>query len=877
MLRHQRAVQALLVLFLLSGAVSLVYETIWARQLRLVLGASQLAVAIVLAAFMAGLALGGLAAARWAGRAPRPLLAYALLEAFIGAYALALPWLLNLATPLYLAWYGALTPEPALAGAMQFGLLGGLLLPPAAAMGATLPLAARFAAGRWPQAGREVGRLYGANTLGATLGAALAGFLLLPWLGVAATTWAAAGLSTLLALAAGGLAAASRPLPPPAPIPLQLRGQPPAQLPALLAVAGLGGGAALLCEVAWFRLLTLILGGSAYAFSIMLLAFLLGIGLGGWAGGAAADRSLAKGGRPRVLGHLAGLQMLLALLCWGAMFLYAELPLSFVWLYDHLASQRPWLLWPGQALLALAVMLPPALLMGASFPYLVRAAAGPPEGLSRPVGLIYGVNTLGALAGAALGGLLLLPALHIRGTVLAAALVNLAAALIAGLCLLAASRAQRLRAAALTLACGLLAALLLLVRPPWDPLLMTAGLYRYVGMLSDRSREGVLAFAVQPYDLLFYQEGPSAVITVGRHRITHHLWLATNGKVDASSHADLKTQVLLGHLPLLFRPQSRRVLVIGLGSGITAGAVTLHRAPRRIEVVEIEPAAAAASRLFADYNHRYFDDPRLRLHLNDARHHLLLCPDGAYDLISSEPSNPWLSGVSNLFTAEFFALGRRKLAPGGVWAQWLHTYAMTGRDLRSLLATFADAFAHARLFRVNESDLILLGSDAPLPLSARALQASLSRRPAVAEELAAVEVLEATDLLGLYQMDRPRLLALGRGVPRNTDDNLLIEYSAPLHLYEETAPDNARLLLSAAEIPVQAVEGVAGLKRLATAFALSDGDLRRALATIEIAARRDPRDPGIEVLRRAYQRQAREQQGRMKGRPAARPGAPPGP
>lgn len=861
MIRHQRAVQALVLLFLLSGAVCLVYETLWVRQLRLILGAGQLAVATVLAAFMAGLALGGLAAARWAGRAPRPLVAYAVLEGFIGAYALGFPWLLELATSLYLAWYRALAPGPALAAVLQFGLLGGLLLPPAAAMGATLPLAARFAAGLWSSAGREVGRLYGANTLGATLGAALAGFVLLPRLGVAATNWLAVGLSGLLALAAGALAAASRPLPPTAPVPLALRSQPPAQMPALLVVAGLCGGAALLCEVAWTRLLTLILGGSAYAFSIMLLAFLLGIGLGGWAGGVAADRGLATGGRVRVLSHLAGLQMLLALFCWGAMFLYAELPLTFVWLYDRLAAQHPWLLWPSQALLALAVMLPPALIMGASFPYLVRAAAGPPAALSRPVGLIYGVNTLGALTGAALGGLWLLPALHIRGTVLAAALVNLAAALIAAFCLLAAARGLRVRGLALGLGSLLLAGLLLLLRPPWDPLLMTAGLYRYVGLLSDRSREGALAYAVRPFRLLFYEEGRSAVITVGRNGLTKNLWLATNGKVDASSQADLKTQLLLGHLPMLFRPQARRVLVIGLGSGITVGAVTLHPEPESIAVAEIEPAAVAASRLFADYNRRYFDDPRVRLHLNDARHHLLLCPDGAFDLISSEPSNPWLSGVSNLFTAEFFALGRRKLAPGGLWAQWLHTYAMTPRDLRSLLATFAQTFAFARLFRVNESDLIILGSDAPLPLSERALARELRRLPAMAGELSTVGVLRAADLLGLYQMDRPRLLALGQGLPRNTDDNLLVEYSAPLHLYQETSPDNARLLLGAAEIPVSAVEGVAGLKRLATAFALSDWDMRRALATIEIAARRAPHDPDIEVLRQAYQRQDRQPPG----------------
>jgi spermidine synthase len=856
MLRHRRSVQALLVIFLLSGATSLIYETIWARQLHLVFGTSQLAISTLLAAFMAGLALGGFGAARWAGRVRRPLIAYAWLEAAIGAYALVFPWLLELATPLYLWLFRALEPGPTLFAFWQFLLLGLLLLPPTICMGATLPLLARFATSRPQEAGYQVGRLYGVNTLGAVLGAGLAGFVLLPGLGLMASNWTAAAANGLLALAALALAAGSASPPAPA----LAGGEEPRTkgLAALLLVAGLSGFAALLCELAWFRLLTLILGGSAYAFSIMLLAFLLGIGLGGWAGGWAADKALAGGGRARVLAQLACLHLGVAALVWAAMFLYGELPYGFVWLYTRLEAQ-PWLLWPAKLGMSLAVMLPPALLMGASFPYLVRAAAGRVSALSRTVGHIYGVNTLGALLGAAAGGMLLLPGLAIVGSVTLAAAINLAAAMIA-LGLLAAARRPRAgRLAWAALAICLAGVALFFWRPPWNPILMTSGMYRYVYEMPERSRRGMRIFAITPFELLYYQEGLSSVVSVAKNRATGNIWLAHNGKVDASTNVDMKTQVLLAHLPLAFRPGAKRLMVIGLASGITAGSAALHKGPERIDLVEIEPATVAASRFFEDYNHRPLDDPRVKLLLGDARNRLLLASDGSYDLISSEPSNPWISGVSNLFTKEFFELGAKKLAPGGVWAQWLHSYGMSGRDLRSLLTTFAGVYKHAGLFRVSDSDLILLGSQAPLELDAAKLAGVLAASQAVADDLAIVGVLSGIDLVAMYQMGRDSLLKLGGQVPVNTDDNMLIEYSAPRNLYRDTTDANSRLLLDAAEIPLGAVRGAAGLKRLATAYALGDWNMSRALQTIEAARRLAPGDPSIKRLRAAYMAKALRQ------------------
>ena len=864
MLPHGQVIRALIPLFFASGTTSLVYETLWARQLHLVFGTSQLAICTVLAAFMAGLALGGLSAARWAERVRQPLLVYAALEAVIGIYAIGFPFLLKLVTPLHLAFWQAVEPQPVVFGAFQFVLLTIALLPPTLCMGATLPLLARFISAHTDEMGYHIGRLYGVNTLGAVLGTALAGFVLLPRLGLSLTTWWAAGANGLLAVAAVWLALSSQPVEP---ISIQAQGSADKGHPhsyALFAVAWLSGFSSLACEVAWFRLLTLVLGGSAYAFSVMLLAFLLGIGLGGWAGGWAADRSFRCGGKAQVLRHLAVIQIGIAVLAWAAMYAYGELPFSFVWLYTQVEQieMTPSLLWPATVLLALAVMLPATLLMGATFPYLVRAATGTSSSLSRLVGHLYGSNTCGAIAGVVSGGLFLLPTVHIRGTVLVALSCNLVAAGVASWAVFwatlpATGWTRPIRGLGWGLGIASVIFLIHQYKPPWNPLLMTSGMYQYVAAMDDRSREGLLDFSVRPFELVSYDEGLSSIVTVARNRSDGNLWLANNGKIDASMPGDMATQVLLAHIPLLFRPQAERVLVIGLASGITAGCVTLHPVLSQIDIVELEPAVVTASHEFDAYNHQPLDDARVRLFINDARNYLLLTADHTYDLVISEPSNPWLSGVSNLFTREFFLLGKQKLKPNGIWGQWIQTYGMSPAEVRSLLATFADIYTYVRLFRIDEADVVLIGSDAPLPLQASRIRGTLFANNAVAAELKALDYNRAEDLLSLYQFSRGPLMQIAGAVERNTDDNMRIEYAAPLHLHRDTNDANSELLQSVAELPWEAVEGREQLVALAEAYAAYDWSWRRTLATIQHAATLYPNDSRIPELFRVYERQAR--------------------
>jgi spermidine synthase len=852
-LRRDRALLALYPLFFLSGATGLTYQTLWARQLHLVFGTSTFAITTVLAAFMGGLAIGGFAMGRHADRARAPLALYGWFEIGIGLYALLFPPLLVALTPLHLGLWRALQPPVVLFGAWQFVVVGALLLVPTAMMGATLPLLARFATDRVSAAGDRVGTLYALNTAGAVAGTWLCGFVLLPILGLSLTTWAAAITNLLLgaaALWAHQIARGSELVGP-------TEDQPDPNFdPRGLAVAvaaGLGGFAALTYEVAWTRVLGLMLGASVYAFSLMLLAFLIGIAGGGWLGGRLADAALGSYGQRGLLGVLAGVQIGVGLLSYATLQLFPELPFVYVWLYDAFgASGSPLLLWSASMALAVLVMTPPAVLMGAAFPLAVRAVVGRGEALGGPVGRIYGFNTLGSVAGAALAGFVFLPYLAIHGTVVLAVIVNLAAgALLLGW--VAWSRRARLELGLLGAVAALAVALIAVAVAPSRvedtqrrQLLMTAGMYKYVSDLADRTRAGIIRYTVDQYDLLYYREGLSSVVTVARNRETGNIWLANNGKVEASTTVDMPTQVLVSLLPFLYAERPDEVLVIGLASGITAGSVTRISEVGALHVVELEPAIEQAARFFDEQNHRVLDDPRTRLWFNDGRNHLLLAPPGSYDVVISEPSNPWISGVSNLFTREFLRMGKERLAPGGVWAQWVQMYGMDRGDLCSLLATFADVYPHVALFMtVEDADLVMLGSSRPLPADPAVIRAALARHPGMAAELGRVGLDEPIRLLSAWQMGRGGIVDMCAGTPLNTDDNMRVEYGAPLNLHRSTAAENVERLLAFAELPAAVVEPVERLALAREYLSRADFDrgLGAALAAIEASG--DPRFAAI--------------------------------
>ena len=803
----ERPFLPLLVLFFLSGATGLLYEVLWMRRLTLVFGATQLAIATVLAAFMAGLAIGALAGGRVADGRSDLLRLYGLLEVGIGVYAVLFPWLVAAATGLY---RGMVEPEAVHFWSSQLVhlvMMGALLVVPTAAMGATLPLLVRWAAGRLSRVGRRTGLLYGFNTAGAVVGTACTGFVLLPQLGVRTTELWAAVANLLVGVVALGWAMKERSAGKPQVIDdtadraeqaelLELTPDPDLDgprrakmIPVVLGALAVSGACSMVYEVAWSRFLALILGSSVYAFTLMLVAFLVGTASGALAGSALVGR---PGVRP--MRWLAISLAAAGVSAWATNQLFQFMPFWYVDLYAALGEADE-LLFAAQGLLACLVMTPTTFCIGLAFPFGIAVIAGRADAVGRDVSRLYVFNTVGAVVGSLAAGFVLLPRLGIQETLLVAVIADLGLAIVVVL----ARAAKWLRRLVPASAVGALLVAAVLVRPPWDPLLMSAGMYKYVSDLSDYSHEAVRNYAVSDFELLYYAEGTTSVVTVARSLGSGNIWLANNGKVDASSQEDLRTQVLLAHLPMAASPDAKSVLVVGLASGITAGSVTLHPGLERIDILEIEPAVVVASHYFDQYNHRPLADPRVQMIENDARNHLVLY-DGTYDVIINEPSNPWITGVSNLFTLEYLELGRSRLAPDGIFCQWLQIYGMGADDMRSLVRTFSEVFPSVLMYRsVDDSDVLLLGSRASLGMEVSPMPDWFDGP--IGADLARIDVREPYDVLSYQQADRDDLVELAGDVGLNTDDNVRIEFSAPLFLHYATSDHNSELLTEASSGP----------------------------------------------------------------------------
>jgi spermidine synthase len=756
---------------LLSGAAGLAYQILWTRQLTLVLGHTVAAVSTVLAAFMGGLGLGHLLAARSVDRLDRRALArlYAALEGGIAVLGLLLLALVRL-------------PLPASSGLrFAFGALA--VLVPATLMGATLPALAALARPAPTRLGAAAGGLYAANTAGAVLGSLATALALLPWLGVRRSTVAAA----LLNLAAAGLAWWWARWAPPTPSAARgakkesaARLRPAEALPAsaVLMVLALSGLGALADEVAWTRALILLIGPTAYAFAFIVASVIAGLAVGSALAARWAD-GLARPGRALGLVQLAAAASSVALV--GVL---GHLPMRAAALVRAHADDMGRLM-ALQFASVFLLLLAPSALFGAAFPLAVRILGQDRGRAGEALGRAGAANTAGAIAGALLAGFVALPALGLRRSLLAAAATHA----LAGLVAFVPARqggARWLAAAAVTLAAWAAPR----VAPPWDAALLAGGPYKYALYASAEEMEEELRSG----ELVFYRDGSAATVSV--KRLGGSLSLSVDGKVDATNTADMLTQRLLAHLPLLLHGAPQEVLVIGLGSGVTAGSALTHPV-RSVEVVEISREVVEAARLFRRANRNALEDARLRVVVGDGRHHLQTASH-AYDVIISEPSNPWMAGVANLFSRDFFALGRSRLAPGGLFCQWAHAYNMSPRDLRVVAGSFTDVFPAAALFVVNEGDVLLVGARDAFPAPApEALGARLARAE-VQADLAEVGVRTPFGLAILHALSGEALRAWAADAPRHTDDRPVLEFSAPRFLHADTAEENRRIIGEAA-------------------------------------------------------------------------------
>lgn len=717
----------LALLLLVSGTCAVVYQTAWLRLLRLIFGASTAASAAVLAIFMGGLGLGAWLFGRRADRSRQALELYALLEIGVALLAAASPLLIDLAA----AAYRGLGGTPALGfwpgTALRLLLTALVIGPPAVLMGGTLPAAVRAGVGDDDRGRRALGLLYGINTLGAVLGALGTTFFAIEFLGTRKTIWIAALVNLLLAMAARALARADRrSLELPAEAAIAPEGgatapdsiEPSPWFGLGLLAAAVSGFVFFLMELVWYRMLGPILGGSSYTFGLILAIALLGIGLGGLLYG------FGERARRPTLASFAGSCALEALAI-AVPFALGDRIAFLAYHLRPLGAAGFGGLAAGWLAVTALVVLPAAIVAGYQFPLLVALAGAGRRHVGREVGLTYAWNTAGAILGSLAGGFGLLPLLSAPGA------WKLAVLLLALLALLAALAAVSLfgegpRRAVLPAAVAVAAAALLGATGP-------TAVWRHNGIGAGRGDLG----AASPNELraalartrgsrLWEEDGRESSVALMRGE--QGLAFYVNGKSDGSARGDAPTQVMGGLVGAALHPEPRSALVIGLGTGSTAGWLAAVDSIERVEVVELEPAITEVARQCAAVNRGCLANPKVRIEIADGRE-MLLTSRNQYDIIFSEPSNPYRAGISSLFTREFYQAAARSLAPGGYFLQWLQGYDVDATVVRTAYATLSSVFPLVESWEIQSGDLLLVASAAPRAHDLDRLRQRLGQEP----------------------------------------------------------------------------------------------------------------------------------------------------
>jgi spermidine synthase len=757
-----RLLPALLVLFLGSGCSALIYEIVWFQLLELVIGSSAISLGLLLATFMGGLCLGSLAMPRIVSARRHPLRAYALMEFGIGAMGIAVLFGIPSISGAYAAGFA-----PGLPGfLLRATVCAVLMVPPTILMGATLPVIARWVEDV-PQGTSWLGFFYGVNTVGAVFGCILAGFYLLRVHDLATATFWAAGMNA--AVGTIGLVLAKRfPYRPPSGDP-GTPDRPPGARTVWIAIA-ISGMTALGAEVVWTRLLSLLLGGTVYTFSIILAVFLVGLGAGSGAG-ALLSRVVA---RPRTA--LAWCQLLLAFgIAWASYAIARSLP---YWPIRPTESTSPFLTFQVDLVRCLWAILPASCLWGASFP-LALAAASSSRDKGRMVGEVYAANTLGAIAGAIASGVLVIPLIGTHG----AQRLLIALSVLSAIVLFSSpgrssemeGGRDRRRLFGRAFAVRLLAAAAVAGALAWSVVPIPPGVIAY--------GRNFITYSNMP-NFLYRGEGMSASIAVSEWPSgvrNFHI----SGKVEASTEAqDMRLQRMLADIPALIHPDPRSVLVIGFGAGVTAGSFVPFREIERIVICEIDPLIPrVVSKFFEAENYFVAAEPRAEILPDDARHFLLTTQE-KFDIITSDPIHPWVKGAAVLSTREYFELIKRSLKPGGIVTQWVPLYESGEETVKSELSTFFEAFPEGTIWGNSIEgegyDLVLLGQPGGTRIDVDRILDRLHREDysLVAQSLRDAGFPSALELLATYAGCAQDLRSWLGDAQINRDRDLRLQYLA---------------------------------------------------------------------------------------------------
>jgi predicted membrane-bound spermidine synthase len=758
----------ILLLFFCSGATALVYEVVWSKYLSLMFGSTIYAQTIVLAVFMGGLALGNLLIGKRADLLKAPLSGYGRLEVIIGLYAFCFSWLYQAVDLLFVALGSRLLDHSGWLLLLKAALSVTLLLLPTVLMGGTLPLLAAWLQRQSADAGRWSARFYSTNSLGAVAGAWFAGFILVRTMGLVSTLQMTALANVLIGLTAIGISRRDlgRPVATSGQTAHSAVGQ-TSKLPLWVTLlVALTGGVSMGLEILASRSLTLIFGASLQAFAIVLMAFILGIGLGS---GAVASPRLKRWQSENLIIVLllvaAGVvgALVLGIEQWVEMYRYVLTGLG----RTSMGYRFYQLIAAGFSLVILGV---PAGLIGAILPLAIRLVAREGDDLGNRVGRLLTWNTVGAVAGVLLTGFILMPTAGVRNA------FNLLAI---GLCVAVAVFAWNIRrlafvAASATLACALI--LSCVIGGTGWRYVLSSGIFRDRETVVNRD---AMAKRKATVKLLLYEDAPDATVTVEEFPSEGglpELGLRISGKPEASNHGDLSTQLLLGHLPMLARPGGKDVFCFGLGSGITAGAVLLHP----IESLTIGENCAPvlrAARFFSPWNGGVLTNALTHIRLEDARTILKLSRQ-KYDAIISEPSNPWFASIGSVFSREFYSLAAARLKPGGIMVQWFHLYEMHDGIANLVFRTFQSVFPFIEIWDTNGGDIILLGSDRPWNCSLDALRQGYGRE-AVRRDLERIGLGTPESLLARQLASQRTAFAIAGDGPVQSDVFPVLEYAAP--------------------------------------------------------------------------------------------------
>lgn len=754
----------LLGLFFITGSCGLTYEIVWSRLLVRVMGASTFATSTVLVAFMAGLALGSYIGGKLAARFRRLPVVYGLLEICVGLYALALPTLLDAAAPLYRTLYLYSEGNFVLLTLVRFGVCAALVIVPTTLMGATLPLLVQFWGATGRRAGGSVAALYGVNAGGAVVGAAAAGFALVPFFGIERTLHLAAGLNVLVGIVAMAALWAKAPqqsidVHPVSDELSALRRKRPAMARVAAIAFGLSGAAAMAYQVAWTRALVVTIGPHTYSFTCIVTAYILGLSLGSLFMRRRADRvanPLALFGLLEI--GIAAAALLVSLLMDFVPIIAQQINAAF-------GDRFQTLMVLNFAVVA-AIVLAPTIQMGAIFPLIGRICTTRDDHAGEPVGRAYAMNTIGTIVGAFVAGFVLIPSSWCgsQGTLLAACALNAAI----GLAIVAYAATDGIRFVS---PWPIVIAIAVIVMPVplmtgfrWDRSLLARATYL------TRTRQAVES------DVLYYREGVDGTVAVTV--FDGAVSLRVSGKVDASnSTADGVTQLALGHVPSLLTRRADRAMVLGLGSGMTASAVACNRNVGEIDCLEISGGVIEAARYFMRYNYNILEHPRVRVIRGDGRNHLLLT-DRTYGMIVSEPSNPWMAGVANLFTREFYELCHDRLEDDGWLCAWMHAYHVSPADFRMVIRTVADVFPFVSIWGTGAPDYLILACKLQPAVPLDELLATL-RDPLLSADLARIGWSEPGHFLRHYLSGGESLMSWVGDGPLHRDDHPTLEFDGP--------------------------------------------------------------------------------------------------